>query len=148
MKVILTQNVPSIGKRGDMVKVSDGYARNFLFPRGLALEATDRHLATLAQEQAQTRQKVEKEKKSAQTLAETLGGLTVTIARRVGEQDRLYGSVTPKDIEKALQDQGLPIDRKHIVLPEPLKTPGTFPVKIKLGAGLSAEILVAVVAGE
>jgi len=146
MKVILKQNVESIGKAGDAVKVSDGYARNFLIPKGFAIEANFRNMNVLNHEKKMILLKAEKEKKSAEALAEKFKGVTCTIARRVGEQDKLFGSVNTKDIHDALLAQTIEIDRKDIVLDEAIKALGEFPVKIKLPAGVTAEIKVIVAA--
>jgi large subunit ribosomal protein L9 len=148
MKVILRENVESLGKAGDKVKVSDGFARNFLIPKGLAIEASSRNVKSLEHEKKYILKAVEKEKKKAETLAQQLAGVTCTIARRVGEQDKLFGSVGTKDIEKALEEQGIEIDMKNILLDEPLKSLGEFPVKIKLPAGATGEVKVNIVAGE
>ena len=146
MNIILRENVESLGKAGDLLKVADGYARNFLIPRGLAIEASSKTMKTLEQEKTHILQKVEREKKKAGLLVEKLAGVTCTIPRRMGEQDKLFGSVTTKDIEKALSEQGIEIDRKNIVLEEPIKSIGEFPVKIRLQAGLTSEIKVIVIA--
>lgn len=146
MKVILKQNVESLGKAGDAVKVSDGYARNFLIPKGFAIEANFSNLNALNHEKKQILQKAEKERKNAETLAESFKGIVCTIKRRVGEQDKLFGSVNTKDIHDALIEQSLDVDRKTILLDEPIKELGEFPVKIKLPAGITAEIKVIVAA--
>ena len=148
MEVILKQNVEALGKTGNKVKVSDGYARNFLIPKGLAIEASTKNLKTMEHDKKQILLAAEKEKKKATALAEQLAGITCTIARRVGEQDKLFGSVGTKDIEKALLDAGVEIDRKHIHLEEPLKALGEFPVKIKLTAGITTEVKINIVAAE
>lgn len=148
MNVILTQNVPSLGKVGDAVKVSNGYARNFLIPKNLAIEASTKNIKALEHEKKHILQAAEKERKKAAVLSERLTGITCTIARRIGEQDKLFGSVGAKDIEKALLEKGIEIDRKNILLDEPIKSPGEFPVKIKLPAGAAAEITIVVVGSE
>jgi large subunit ribosomal protein L9 len=145
MKVILKETVESLGKAGDILKVADGYARNFLIPRRLAIEASSKSLKTLEQEKKHILQKVEKGKKQAELLVEKINGVTCTISRRIGEQDKLFGSVTTKDIEKSLSDQGIEIDRKTIILEEPIKSLGEFPVKIRLQPGITAEIKIIVV---
>jgi len=145
MKVILKENLEDLGKIGDIVNVSDGFARNYLIPKGLAAEATSKSIQSLEHERKRILQKAEKEKQQAAALVEKLAGFTCVIARRVGEQDKLFGSVNNKDIEKALKEMGLEIDRKTIVMSEPIKTLGEFPVKIKLPAGLAAEINIQVV---
>lgn len=147
MKVILKENVESLGKAGDTLKVADGYARNFLIPRGLAIEESSKSMKVLEQEKKNILQKVEKEKKKAELLLEKMKDVTCTISRRVGEQEKLFGSVTTKDIETSLLDQGIEVDRKTIVLEEPIKSLGEFPVKIRLQPGMYSEIKVIVVAG-
>ncbi len=146
MKIILLENSESLGKAGDILKVADGYARNFLIPRGLAVESSSKTLKSVEQEKKHILQKIEREKKKADILVEKIKGITCTISRRVGEQDKLFGSVTTKDIEKSLSDQGIVIDRKMIVLEEQIKSLGEFPVKIRLQAGISTEIKVIVIA--
>ncbi|MDD5711745.1 MAG: 50S ribosomal protein L9 [Smithellaceae bacterium] len=147
MKVILIENVKALGKTGDIVNVSDGYARNFLFPRDLATEATEKNVAILKQSKDVVSQKDSRNRKKAEETAEQLAAVSCVITRRVGDQDKLFGSVGVKDIEKALAEKGFTIDRKNIILGEPIKTLGTFPVKIKLSSGVSAEVKV-IVTGE
>ena len=147
MKVVLKENVESLGKAGDTLKVADGYARNFLIPRGLAIEESSKSMKVLEQEKKIILQKVEREKKKAELLFDKMKDVTCSISRRVGEQEKLFGSVTTKDIETSLLDQGIEIDRKTIILEEPIKSLGEFPVKIRLQPGMYAEIKVIVVAG-
>ena len=146
MQVILKQKVESLGKAGDAVNVSDGYARNFLIPNGLAIEANFKNLSMLENEKKTVLLKAAKEQKKAEALAEKFRDVTCTITRRVGEQDKLFGSVNAKDIHEALVAQGLEVDRKDIVLNEPIKAIGEFPVTLKLSAGVAAEIKVVVAA--
>jgi len=146
MKVILKQNVDSLGKAGDAVKVADGYARNYLIPKGFAVEASNRSLKAFENEKKQIMKKIETEKKKAEAMVERLAGVTVSLTRRVGEQDKLFGSVTTKDIEKSLSELGIEIDKKMILLEEPIKTPGEFVAKIKLQPGITTEIKITVVA--
>lgn len=146
MKVILIQNVASLGKVGDTVKVSDGYGRNYLIPKGLAMEATTKNVKVLDHNKKAILQRNAKEQKKADLLKGQLEGLTCTIERRVGEQGKLFGSVNTKDIEEALKKQGVDIDRKNIVLDEVIKTLGEFPVKVKLPAGSTADLKIDVVA--
>lgn len=145
MKVILKENVESLGKAGDAVKVADGYARNYLIPKGLAVEASSWSLKSLEHEKKRIMQKIESERKKAELMVEKLRGVTCTLHRRAGEQDKLFGSVTTKDIEKSLIEQGIEIDRKMIILEEPVRSLGEFPVKIKLQPGVTAEIKIMVV---
>ena len=146
MKVILKQNVESLGKAGDLVKVADGYARNFLIPKGLAAEANIRNLKVFEHEKQRILQQAEKIQKQAEEAAARLSAVTCTITRRVGEQEKLFGSVGAKDIEEALAAQGIEIDKKSVLLDEPIKALGEFPVRIKLSAGVTGEIKVVVVA--
>jgi len=147
MKVILIKDVASVGKAGDLVNASDGYARNFLIPRGLAKEASGKNIQGLEREREIAARKANRERKTAQELVEGLEGVTCHISRKVGQQDKLFGSVTSKDIRDALNDQGAKVDKKDIVLEEPIKTLGEFAVKIKVHPGMSATITV-VVTGE
>jgi large subunit ribosomal protein L9 len=140
MKVILKQNVPSLGKTGDLVKVNDGYARNLLIPKGLAIEANEKNIKTFEHEKKNIMQRAEKEQKAAQDQAAKLSLVTITIARKIGDQDKIFGSVTSKDIELALQEKGFDIDKKMIVHDEQIKSLGEFKVKIKLHGGIEAEI--------
>ncbi|PKN68953.1 MAG: 50S ribosomal protein L9 [Deltaproteobacteria bacterium HGW-Deltaproteobacteria-12] len=140
MKVILKQNVSSLGKAGDLVKVSDGYARNLLIPKGLAIEANEKNIKTFEHEKKNILQRAEKEQKAAQDQAAKLSSVVLTIARKVGDQEKIFGSVTSKDIELALQEKGFAIDRKMIVHDEQIKSLGEFKVKIKLHGGIEAEI--------
>lgn len=145
MKVILRENFETLGNAGDILKVADGYARNFLIPQGIAAEANVRNIKALEHAKQNIVRKAEKERKLHESLAASLSGVTCTIARRVGEQDKLFGSVTAKDIEEALLAQNIKIDRKTLLLEEPIKEIGEFPVVVKLGAGVTAEIKVSVV---
>lgn len=145
MKVILRQNVPSLGKAGDLVKVNDGYARNLLIPKGLAIVANEKNIKTFEHEKKNILQRAEKEQKSAQDLAAKLSEVTLTIPRKVGDQDKIFGSVTSKDIELALQEKGFDIDKKMIVHDEQIKALGEFKVKIKIHSGVEAEIKLNVV---
>jgi len=146
MKVILKQNVDSLGKAGDLVKVADGYARNFLIPKGLAAEASSRNLKTFEHEKQRIMQQAEKIQKLAEEMAAKLSAVTCTIARRVGEQEKLFGSVGAKDIEEALIAQGIEIEKKSVLLEEPIKSLGEYQVKIRISAGMTGEIKVVVAA--
>ena len=139
MQVILKQNVPSLGKAGDLIKVNDGYARNLLFPKGLAVAANENNIKAYEHEKKSIQQKIQKEKANAQDLASRLAQVHLTMSRKVGDQDKIFGSVTAKDIETALKEKGFDIDRKMIVHEEQIKTLGEFKVKIKLMPGLETE---------
>jgi large subunit ribosomal protein L9 len=147
MKIILKKDVESLGKTGDLVNVSDGHARNFLIPRGLGIEASGKNMNALKAEMDTAARRTTKEKEAAQSAAERLEGVTCKISRKVGQQNKLFGSVTTKDIGDALRDQGIEIDKRNIVLEEPIKSLGEFSVKIKLHSGVSADIKV-IVTGE
>jgi len=147
MKVILIQDVESLGKVGDLVKVSDGYARNYLIPRGLGMEASSGNVKNLELQKQTAAKKADKKKKTAQDLVDALEGITCHFSRKVGQQDKLFGSVTSKDVADALGEQGFEIDKKDIVLDEQVKSIGEFPVKIKVHPGMSATIKI-IVSGE
>ena len=144
-EVILRQYVEHLGNRGEVVKVADGYARNFLLPRKLALRVTDENKKQIERERAKAEAQENEERASAQHLAEALGAADISIARRVGEHDTLYGSVTSGDIAEALNARQLSVDRRKIVLPEPLKTIGEHPVAIKLHRDVTATVTVKIV---
>ena len=149
MKVILKQNVPSLGKTGDLIKVNDGYGRNYLIPKGLAIDANEKNIKTFEHEKKNIMQKMEKEHKSAQDVAAKLAKVTITFARKVGDQGKIFGSVTTKDIEAALQEKGYDISRKMIVHhhDEHIKSLGEFKIKIKLTPDVETEIKL-IVTGE
>ena len=145
MKVILIQAVPHLGQAGDQVDVARGYARNYLIPRNLAVEATASHLRSLQQLKAQGTQREERVGQEADSVAERLRDLILTFARAAGDQERLFGSVTSSDIAEALAEQGIRLDRKKIVLEEPIKAVGRYAVPVRLHRDTVAEIQVQVV---
>ncbi len=145
MKVILKEDIESLGKTGDLIKVADGYARNYLIPKGLAVEATGKNVRMLENERQVVSKQAEKERKRAGTLVQKFAAVTCTIPRRLGAQDKMFGSVTAKDVEKCLREMGIEVDRKSIVMEEPLRTLGEFPAKVRLYAGLSAEFKINIV---
>ncbi len=148
MKIILKEDVESLGHMGDAIKVSDGYARNYLIPKGLAIEASSKNIKGLDHEKRIIAKKTEKQREKAESLVEALGNITCTISRKVGEQDKLFGSVTSKDIEENLRNQGIAIERKNIVIEEPIKKLGEFTVKVKVHPGIHGEVKVIVVSEE
>jgi large subunit ribosomal protein L9 len=148
MKVILKENVESLGNVGEIVKVADGFARNYLIPKGLAMEASMKNVNVLEHDKRRILQRAVKERKIAQDMAEKISAVTCTIARRVGEQDKLFGSVGAKDIEKALADNNITLDKKNIHLSEPIKALGEFAVTIKLSGGVTTALKVVVVSEE
>jgi len=145
MKVILTENVPSLGKAGDIVQVADGYARNFLIPKKLALEASPQNLRLLEREREAFLLRATKEKQKAADLAEKIEQLPCTLARPVGEKEKLFGSVTAMDVQKFLEKQGISLDRRKILLPNPIKTLGTFTVPLRLHPEITAQLKVSIV---
>jgi large subunit ribosomal protein L9 len=132
MKLILREDVENLGKGGELVEVKAGYGRNFLLPRGLAVLANPKNVRELDHQKAVATAKAAKLKASAEAVAKRLADTAVTLKRKVGEQDKLYGSVTAIDIVEALAARGLQIDRRNIDLAEPLKTLGDFEVPVKL----------------
>ena len=145
MKVILTENIPSLGMPGTIVDVARGYARNFLIPQGKALEATPGNLAHFESQRSRIMEQVDREKEAAQELADRLAAVSLTIAQRVGESARLYGSVTNAVIAQALEEKGFDVDRKQVELDEPIKQLGTYPITIRLAPEVKAQIQVEVV---
>ncbi|PZR16135.1 MAG: 50S ribosomal protein L9 [Archangium gephyra] len=132
MKVILREDVYNLGKSGELVSVKEGYARNYLLPRNLAMLASNANVRQLEHEKQVIELRQQKLKGAAQEEAKKLSGIKVTIKRKVGEQDKLFGSVTALDIAEAIAAAGQKVDRRHIHLPEPIKAVGTFPVEIRL----------------
>jgi large subunit ribosomal protein L9 len=145
MEVILRQAVENLGKPGDVVKVSNGYARNFLLPRGVAFEATPGNLKRIAQEKERLEAAENERRTAAQTLAERLEQVSLTFSARVGEEGKLFGSVTATDIAHQLEGQGFTIEKRQVDLHEPLKTLGVFRVPIRLHADVKPEIKVWVI---
>lgn len=145
MKVVLLQDVKSLGKKGDVCEVSEGYARNFLLGKKLAVEATAANLNTLKLQKANADRIAAEQLAEAQATAEKLSAATVTVEIKAGENGKTFGSVSAKEIAQALSDQGIEVDRKKIVLPDPIKEFGTFDVKIKLHKDVAAAVKVNVV---
>lgn len=145
MEIILKQDVDRIGKAGQIVKVKDGFARNFLLPNGLALVATVRNLKTWAELEKRKALQLEKEKKEAMELASKLNGFSINVAVATHEEDKLYGSVSDADIANALKEEGFSIEKKNILLNEPIKSLGIYDVPIKLHPDVQAKIKVWVV---
>lgn len=140
MEVILSQDVPKLGKLGDVVKVKEGYARNFLIPRKLACVATGGNLKRIEQFQKKRKIEQEQQKTEAQQLAEKLNNLSCTISVEVNDLEKLYGSVSELDIAKALETEGFPIDKKQIILEKPIEELGIFEVGIRLHPEVTAKI--------
>ena len=148
MQVILRDDMDNLGKSGEVVNVKPGYARNYLLPRGLAVKATASDVARVEHEKRVIAARTAKLAKEAQAEADKLSQVSVSIARAVGEEDKLYGSVTSRDIAEALREQGVIVDSKKIHLEEPIKTLGLTEVSVKLGRGFNATIKVWVVKKE
>ncbi len=144
MKVILREDVPSLGKGGEVVEVKPGYGRNFLLPRGLAVAANPRNVQEIEHQKQVASARAAKAKASAEALAKRLADTPLSLKRKVGEQDKLYGSVTAMDIAEALGQRGLAIDRRSIDLPEPIKTVGEFEVAVKLHREVAGKVKVKV----
>ena len=145
IEVILKEHVEHLGRRGEIVRVADGYARNFLFPRNLALKVTDENKRQIDRERARAEAREAEEVQMAQALAHRLEAFEIEIARRVGEQDVLYGSVTAADVAEALAAREITIDRRKVQLTDPLKTLGEHTVPVKLHREVTANVKVKVV---
>jgi large subunit ribosomal protein L9 len=134
MEVILIRDVPKLGKAGDVVKVKDGYARNYLIPKGLAILANQKTIKALENQRKVILAKVERERKKLESLAEKLEGISLTVYRKTIEEDRIFGSVSPIDIVNILKERGIEIEKSQVTLEEPIKRLGTFEVPIKLSS--------------
>ena len=144
MQVILKEDVQKLGHRGDLVKVAEGYGRNFLLPRKLAVEATDSNRAVIAEMKAAAERRTTREKGDAEGLAKQFATVHLAFLRKVGEQDHLFGSVTSADVAQELEARGFNIDRRKIQLEEPLKTLGEFNVPIRLHRDVTASVKVSI----
>ena len=145
MEVILREHVDNLGRRGDVVKVAEGYARNFLLPRKLALAVTEANKRQIERERKVAEAKDAEERQHADAAAARLAAVEIEIARRVGENQTLYGSVTSADIAQALEAKGLSVDKRKIALAEPLKALGEFSVPVKIHRDVTAQVRVKVV---
>ncbi len=146
MEVILREHVDNLGRRGDVVKVASGYARNYLLPRKLALLVNEGNKRQIDRERKNAEARELEEKSQADAFAARLAQAEIAIARRVGENDTLYGSVTTADIAAALAEKGFEIDKRKITLAEPIKALGDVPVTIKIHRDVTATVKVSVVA--
>ena len=144
MQVILRDDMDNLGKSGEVVNVKPGYARNYLLPRGLAIKATAGDITRVEHEKRVIAARTAKMAKAAQAEADSLSKVRVQIERAVGEEDKLYGSVTTRDIAEALREKGVTVDSKKIQLAEPIKALGLVEVPVKLGGGVTATIKVTV----
>ena len=145
MEVILREHVDNLGRRGEIVKVADGYARNYLLPRKLALPATEGNKKHVERERKIVETREAEEKSQADAIAARLASVDITIARRVGETDQLYGSVTGADIADYLKTKGFEIDKRKLILPEPIKAIGDHTVPLKLHRDVTVPLAVHVV---
>jgi len=148
MKVILKEDIPKLGRMGKTVDVKPGYGRNYLIPQGKAILATSKNLKALEHERMLIQRKADLLRKDAEGLAGKISGLTITLTRKVVEEDKLYGSVSVSDISQALEEAGVEIERKLIKLDEPIKSLGEFKVSIKMYHDVTAELTVQVVKEE
>jgi len=140
MEVILNQDVEGVGRGGTIVKVKDGFARNFLLPKRLAVPLTERNIKNLEQEKLKKSLKLEKDKKEAEQLKDKLDSLSLTIPVLIQEKDKLYGSITSLEIQRALKEEGFDIDKNAIILEEPIRSLGIYQIPIKLHPEVSARI--------
>lgn len=145
MDVILLQDVKNLGTAGDIVDVKPGYARNFLVPRGYALRASKRNLAVAEEQKRISQARTRREQKSREALHNKLTGIELTIEVQVGEEERMFGSVTSQDIHAALEEKGIAVDRHDIVLEEPIKALGIYDVPVKISAEMKPELKVYVI---
>lgn len=145
MKVILQEEVANLGKVGTVVTVADGYGRNFLLPRGLAVLADEGNVRRLDHQKRVTAHKRAKLEAEAKALAEKLNALAVSIKRQAGDEDKLFGAVTNRDIAEALEAEGYAVDRRDILLADPIRNIGVFHVDIKLALGVKAKLKVYVI---
>jgi large subunit ribosomal protein L9 len=148
MKVILKEDIPKLGRMGQTVDVARGYGRNYLIPQGKAIVATSKNMKALEHERMLIQRKAELARKEAEGFAEKISGLTLSLSRKVVEEDKLYGSVSVSDISQALEEAGVEIERKLIKLEEPIKSLGEFKVPIKVHDNVTAEVTVQVLKEE
>lgn len=145
MKVILQETLEGVGNLGDLIDVSNGFARNFLLPRRKALEASNRNIKEVEHAKRATAEKARKEKLEIETLAKKISAVSLTITAQVGKDDKMFGSVTVKDIAEGLVEQGFTVDRRKIQLGQPIKELGTFTVPVKLPRDVTASVAVHIV---
>ncbi|MCS7262233.1 MAG: 50S ribosomal protein L9 [Aquificaceae bacterium] len=148
MKVVLLKELEGYGSMGDVINVKDGFARNYLIPRGIALPATEANLRHMQSILSQRARKLQKEKEKAQELARRLEGLLLELRRKVGEKGKLFGSVTSQEIAQALKEKGFELDRKKVYIKHPIKDVGMYTVTLKLHPEVSVDIKVEVKAGD
>ena len=144
MRIILREDVASLGKSGDLVTVRDGYGRNYLLPQGMAMVATEHNVKQIEHQKKVIAARNAKLTKDAQTVADKLGGLTLKIPRQAGEGGKLFGSVSTRDIEEAAAAVGVTLDRRKVVIAEPIKLVGEYTVEVKMGRGVVGRLKVVV----
>jgi len=145
VKVILREDVENLGKTGEIVDIANGYGRNYLLPRGLAVQASTKNIRELEHQKKLIQALQEKKKLESEDVAKKLGSLSCTIARKVGEEDKLFGSVTARDIKDVLKEEGIEIERKRILLEEPIKKLGVYTVPVQLHPDVVGNVKVWVV---
>jgi large subunit ribosomal protein L9 len=146
MKVILREDIENLGRAGDIVKVADGYGRNYLIPKRLAVQADLRNVRALEHDRRVIEARAKKTRSSAEELGSKLSALSLTIPAKAGEEGKLFGAVTSRDIAGALERAGIAVDRKLVLLVEPIKQVGEYKVKVKAGTDIVPEVSVSVVA--
>jgi large subunit ribosomal protein L9 len=140
MEVILVEDVPSLGKMGEIVRIKDGYARNYLLPQKLCVEANVKSMKALDHQKKMIEEKKQRLNRNAEIMQSKLESLSITITAKAGEEDKLFGSVTNQDLERALEKEGFQISRKDIHLETPIKTLGHYTVPVKLAGGLTTQL--------
>lgn len=145
MDVILKEDVPKLGEMGEIVSVAPGYGRNYLIPRGLAIPATSSNKSQVVHHLAEIERRKELEREAAKSVFEKLDGVSITVPKNAGEEDKLYGSVTNRDIADVLTQQGYEVDKRKVVLEQPIQELGIYRIPIKLASGIYANVDVWVV---
>ena len=145
MELILKKTVETLGEEGDIVKVKSGYGRNYLIPKKMAVIANKANLALLEQEKAVIETRRDKQRQEAETLSKKISGSSITIQHRAGEEEKLFGSVTSADIAEKLAELDIQVDKKHVLLAEPIKTLGEVIVPIKVGYQMTSDITVTII---
>lgn len=146
MRVILKEDVQGLGKAGQIITVKDGYARNYLIPKGLALVADERNLKLLEYQRKKIEEEAKKKRQDAESLAQRLSEIQLTIKAKAGEDQKLFGSITAKDVAEALEKEGIKIDKKQILIEEPIKRVGEHELQVKLSSGVVAKLKINVLA--
>ncbi len=148
MKIILTKDIDKVGGAGEIVKVKDGYARNFLIPKGFAMPANEKNVKELEFNRRLIQKQIDGEYGKARELAEKIGAIDISIAKKVGEEGKLFGSVTTREIADAIKEKGFEVDHRHILLDGPIKKSGVYEVEVKLFRELKGKVKLWVVALE